>query len=161
MNYPEQEKVSHPGLTAALVQGLAMALEGDEANQGWYTGLIAALENVSAAQASMSPGPGRTTVAAHAEHIRFTLRYLNGMFRGENPQVDWADSWKLQELGQEDWANLRAEIKREYEQLKAFTQEKPFWREQGLAAMIHSVAHTAYHAGAIRQMLKGVQISRV
>lgn len=156
MDYPEHEKVSHPGLSNALVQGLKMALDGDEANQGWYTGMIAALENVSAEQASTPPGPGRTTAAAHAEHIRFTLKYMNGMFRGEKPQVDWADSWKVQKVNEAEWESLRSEIKHEYKRLLEFTEQKPFWREQGLAAMIHNVGHTAYHAGAIRQILKGV-----
>lgn len=156
MDYPEHEKVSHPGITSALVQTLKMSLEGDEANQGWYTGILSAMDNISAEKASTPPGEGRTTAAAHAEHIRFTLKYMNAMFRGEKPQVDWAESWKVQKVSEGEWAGLRAEIKSEYERLLEFIQEKPFWREQGLAAMINNVGHTAYHAGAIRQILKGV-----
>lgn len=156
MDYPEHEKVSHPGITKALLQTIKMSLEGDEANQGWYNGILTAMDNISAEKASTPPGPGRTTAAAHAEHIRFSLNYMNAMFRGEQPQVDWADSWKVQQVNEAEWATIRSEIKREYDRLIEFTEQKPFWREQGLAAMINNVGHTAYHAGAIRQILKGI-----
>lgn len=150
----EQAEVSSPAITNALIATLKMALYGDELNDGWYNGLLFALENVSSERASMPPGPGRATIAAHAEHVRFTLHVMNARGRGENAEVDWAESWKVQTVNAADWNALRENIKREFEALRDGIENRAAWREQGLATMINNIAHTAYHASAIRQLLK-------
>ena len=150
----EQVEISSPAITNALIAALKMALYGDEQNHGWYNGLLFALEGVSAERASRPPAPGRATVAAHAEHVRFTLQVVNAWGRGENPEVDWADSWKVQTVNQDEWNTLREGIKREFEALREGIQNRTTWREQGLMTMINNIGHTAYHASAIRQLLK-------
>ncbi|RIH75502.1 hypothetical protein Mterra_03975 [Calidithermus terrae] len=152
--YPE---FSLPALGNVLVHSLKMALEGDEHNGGWYNGLLFALENVSAEQASRAPAEGRATVAAHAEHVRFTLEVANAWLRGERPEINWADSWKVQQVSEAEWEALKAGLRQQYETLLEMAHSRPTWREPGVALMIDNIAHTAYHAGAIRQMVKLVQ----
>lgn len=152
--YPE---FSLPALGSALVHSLKMALEGDEHNGGWYNGLLFALESVSAEQASRASAEGRATVAAHAEHVRFTLEVANAWLRGERPEINWADSWKVQQVNEAEWEALKAGLRQQYETLLEMARGRPTWREPGVALMIDNIAHTAYHAGAIRQMVKRVQ----
>lgn len=149
-----QVEVSSPAITNALIATLKMAFHGDEQQHGWYNGLLFALEGVSAERASRPPAPGRATVAAHAEHVRFTLQVVNAWIRGENPEVDWADSWKVQTITAHDWDALRENIRQEFETLLSVIQDRAVWREPGLTMMINNIGHTAYHASAIRQLLK-------
>jgi hypothetical protein len=147
-------EISSPIITDAILATLRMAFLGDETQQGWYNGLLASLDGVTASQASSVPAPGRTSVAAHAEHVRFTLSVVNAWGRGEQPQVDWADSWATSSLTESEWDALRTDIRHEFETTIAGVQSRTAWREQGLQTVINNIAHTAYHAGAIRQILK-------
>ncbi|GEM83491.1 hypothetical protein [Meiothermus hypogaeus] len=156
MEYPEQEKFVHAGLTKALLSGLEMAFEGDETNQsyGWYNGLLFSLEPLSAAQAGQSITEGGSTIAAHADHALLTLRVVLAMLNNQRIEADWQSSWKLRQLSEAEWNQLKSELRQQYQATRALIQEKPFWRETELTQMIHHIAHTAYHASAIRQILR-------
>lgn len=157
MDYPEHEKFAHEGLTKALLSGLEMAFEGDETNQkyGWYNGLLFSLEPLSAEKAGKPAVEGGSTIAAHAHHMWVTLHFVQAMFRGEKYEADWGASWQAHQHPDEaEWKQLKADLRHAYQATRGFVQSKPFWREQGLAQMIHHIAHTAYHASAIRQILK-------
>ena len=159
MDYPEHEKLSHAGLTQSLLSALEMAMEGDEKNQkyGWYNGLLFSLEPLSAVQANQSSIESGSTIAAHADHILVTFRFVQTMFSGEQSQADWGGSWHQRNHPSEaEWSQLKADLMIEYQAMKDFIQNKPFWREQGLTQMLHHIAHTAYHSSAIRQILKAV-----
>jgi hypothetical protein len=152
MDYPEHEKFSHEGLTNALLNALETALIGTDP-QFWYTGIISAIQDLNAEQASRKLLPGYNTIAAHTEHIRVSLNYVRRTFAGEKLNVEW---WPLQTVDVAQWAELKQQLKVEYEMTIAFIKDKPFWREEGLTQMLDSIAHIAYHAGAIRQLAKGV-----
>jgi hypothetical protein len=162
MDYPEQEKFSHPGITQTLLDTLEMALEGDETDSkyGWYNGLLFSIEPLSAEQAGHSITPQGSTIAGHADHILLTLQYVGAMLRGQPYQADWGRSWhqpQLRQPSQAEWNQLKSDLRQEYQALREFMQNKPFWREPDLAAAINNIAHTAYHASAIRQILKASQ----
>ncbi len=159
MDYPEHEKFAHEGLTKALLNGLEMAMEGDEKDPkyGWYNGLLFSLEPLSAEQAAKSAIPGGSTIAAHADHILISLEFTLAMLKGEKYEADWGRSWHQDQYRQPSlaqWSQLKADLRREYQATADFIQSKPFWREEGLSHLIHNIAHTAYHASAIRQILK-------
>ncbi len=156
MEYAEREQFGHEGLTQALLRGLEMAFEGDETNQsyGWYNGLLFSLEPLSAAQAGQSINEGGSTIAAHADHILLTLRMVLAMFNNQRIEADWQSSWRLRQLSEAEWNQLKSDLRQQYQATRALIQEKPFWREEGLTQMIHHIAHTAYHASAIRQILR-------
>ncbi len=95
------------------------------------------------------------TIAAHTEHLRFSLSLANRAFRGENPygNADWAGSWRTQTLDAVEWDNQRAALRHEHEQLLAAIRSREDWDDpmmfQGALALI---GHAAYHLGAIRQI---------
>jgi hypothetical protein len=51
------------------------------------------------------------------------------------------------------WAGSQARLELHYLALLEFAAKKPFWHAEGLQALIDNIAHTAYHAGAIRQII--------
>jgi hypothetical protein len=148
-----EETVSSPLIANAFAQALEMALHGDEKQGAWYNGLVFALEGASAERAS-AHAPGRSSVLQHAEHARYCLQMVNRWLRGEQPEADWSAAWKLETLNDLEWEALKADLKTQLEMLLEVARTRPAWRERGLAMMIHNVAHAAYHAGAIRQLLK-------
>ena len=145
---------SHPDLTEALVATVRVAFEGSETKHDWYNGLLAAVDGVDAAGASWAPSEGRATIASHVEHVRFTLGVVNGALRGEQREVDWADSWKVRVVDDAGWDALRAALRGEYEALLALAAARPAWRGRGVQMMVNNVAHTAYHASAVRQLAR-------
>lgn len=157
MEYPEHEKFSHEGVTQALLKGLEMAVEGDETDSkyGWYNGLWFAVKDLGVQEAARALGPGRSTVAAHLDHVRLTLIYVRHALAGEEYKADWGSSWKIASPSEAQWEEIKTGFRQGYDALRQFIQSKPFWREPGLTAAIHNIGHTAYHAGAVRQILKG------
>jgi hypothetical protein len=77
-------------------------------------GLLASLEALSGSMASLRPG-GRSSVAAHVDHLRYGLHLLNRWANGEDPwtDADWAASWQRQQADDEEWRRLRDELTRE------------------------------------------------
>jgi hypothetical protein len=156
MDYPEHEKFAHEGLTNALIYALETAMVGTDP-KFWYTGVISAIKHLNAEQASSMILPGYTTIAAHAEHVRVSLNYVRRTFEGESVEVDWPATWATQQVDESQWHELQKQIEVEYDATVSFLRQKPFWREEGLIQMFDSIAHAAYHAGAIRQLAKGIK----
>src|SRR5262249_14367168 len=116
-------------------------------------GLVDALENVSAAAAS-TPNAG-ASIAAHADHLRYGLALLNRWANGEAApwdDADWTASWKKGVVTDAEWRALRDDLRREAEAwVTALAKPRELsGRELGWVA--GSVAHLAYHLGAIRQI---------
>ena len=57
-------------------------------------GLLASLDELSAEAASAQPG-GRSSIAAHVDHLRYGLELLNRWARGEDPWGDRAEFVQL------------------------------------------------------------------
>lgn len=131
---------------------------GDEAyvlNPG-DRGLLGVLDSVDAAAASARPMPGKTTIAAHVDHVRYGLGLLNRWAAGEeNPfaDADWNASWQRATVTDEKWQQLRDSLRREADKWQAAVAARQDWDDLAAAGTIASVAHTAYHLGAIRQIL--------
>lgn len=119
-------------------------------------GLLRQLESVPAAVASRRPMPGKTTIAAHADHLCYGLTLLNRWAAGD-PNA-WADadfdaSWQRTAVTDDQWRALRDHLRREAEAWRAHVRARPEWDDVAAAGALSSVAHTAYHVGAIRQIL--------
>lgn len=122
-------------------------------NQG-DPGLLAVLGRLSARDASRTHGGG-ASIAAHVDHLRYGLSILNAWARGDLPpreEMDWTASWRRNTVSEDGWRTLRDELRREAgEWGRALgTPREVSDREAGW--MAGSVAHLAYHLGAIRQM---------
>ena len=117
-------------------------------------GLLASLDQVSAKAASATV-TGGASIAAHAEHLRYGFSILNRWASGEAEPwatADWTAAWKKPSVSDDEWNTLRRELRRQAESWAAALAEP---RDMGNAAarwVTGSVAHTAYHLGAIRQI---------
>ena len=117
-------------------------------------GLLHSLENISAPAAS-ARSAGGGSIAAHVDHIRFGLSLLNRWVAGEPAPwkgADWAASWKIGTISETKWRTLRDDLRRETD-LWVNTLATP--RDVGdreLSWIIGTIAHVAYHLGAIRQI---------
>jgi hypothetical protein len=103
--------------------------------------------------------PGKTTIAAHVDHVYYGLSLLNRWAAGEtNPwaDADWDASWRRTTVNDDQWKKLRAELRRAAETWKTHVDEREHWDDLTAAGAVSSAAHTAYHLGAIRQILAGL-----
>jgi hypothetical protein len=119
-------------------------------------GFFGTLEGVSALLASRALVRGGSTIAAHANHLRFSMDLANRAFRGENAyaSADWAGSWKIKRVSESEWKRLIASLRAEYEKLREVIQAAPNWSNfYMLTGAMALVAHAAYHLSAIRQMV--------
>ena len=95
------------------------------------------------------------TIAAHAAHVSYGLSLMNRWAsEGGNPfaNAKWNEAWKISLVNEDQWKQIRADLKNEVfnwlEALKIPREVMPI----EMSGMIGSVAHTAYHLGAIRQI---------
>jgi len=134
---------------------------GDEAyvlNPG-DPGLLRQLDSIDAVAASKRPMPGKTTIASHVDHVCYGLSLLNRWAGGEaNPwaDADWDASWQRTVVGEDEWQALRNRLRDEAMAWKQVVATRTDWDDVTAAGALSSAAHTAYHLGAIRQILAGL-----
>ena len=116
-------------------------------------GLLRSLDSLSAAAASALTPTG-SSIAAHVDHLRYGLSLMNRWSAGENPfgDADWSASWKRTTVSDEEWQRLRSELRAEAARWLDALRTPREVREIELNGMIGSIAHLAYHLGAIRQI---------
>jgi hypothetical protein len=119
-------------------------------------GLLRSLDKLSAADASRAANGG-ATIAAHAQHVRYGLSLMNQWASsGGNPFADatWDEAWKISRVDESEWKEIRDGLRLEaHRWLTALNTPREVTALE-LAGMISSVAHFAYHLGAIRQISK-------
>lgn len=128
-------------------------------NQG-DPGLLKQLESLSAEIASSRPIPGKTTVAAHADHLHYSLSLLNRWASGEsNPwkSADWNASWQRTVVTEAQWTALCERLREAATTWQEAVENHGEWDELSAAGALASAAHTAYHLGAIRQILAAMR----
>ena len=122
-------------------------------NQG-DSGLLASLDRLSAAAASETP-EGRGSIASHTDHLRYGFMLLNRWASGNPPpwpDTDWTRSWKRTSVSETEWRTLRDDLRREADAWVAVLRTPREVTEVQAGWMAGSVAHLAYHMGAIRQL---------
>ena len=148
--------------SATLARLFAELVDGTGAFDGGYilntgdVGLRKSLEKLSAADASRSTNDG-ASVAAHVQHLRYGLSLMNRWAtEGGNPFADatWDAAWKTRDVDARAWDEIR----------NGFAGEARRWLDvlhtprdvsvTALNGMVASIAHLAYHIGAIRQIDK-------
>ena len=122
-------------------------------------GLLRSLDALSAADASHSVHDG-ATIAAHAQHLRYGLSLMNRWAgEGGNPFADakWDDAWQVSEVDADAWKEIRDGLGDEaHRWLEALGSPREVAGVE-LTGMISSIAHLAYHLGAVRQIDKQVR----
>jgi hypothetical protein len=156
---------SDPIFQNALVKLLVEIFDGPPGNEAFVLnpgdpGLMRQLDAIDAETASARPMAGKTTIAAHVDHVCFGLSLLNRWLDGEaNPWAgaDGDASWKRTAVNDEQWQSLRAELRRQWEAWRKQMVQRTSWDDLSAAGALSSAAHTAYHLGAIRQILAAVK----
>ena len=122
-------------------------------------GLLRSLERLSADDASRSANDG-ATIAAHAQHVRYGLSLMNRWAsEGGNPFADakWDEAWRISTVDNSQWAEIRGGLTEEaHRWLRALATPRQVVDIE-LAGMLGSIAHLAYHLGAIRQINKAAR----
>jgi hypothetical protein len=119
-------------------------------------GLLKSLDRLSAADASHSVNGG-ATIAAHAQHVRYGLSLMNRWAaEGGNPFTDakWDEAWTLSAVDPAAWQEIRNGLRDETHRWLDVLKSGKAVSDVELTGMIASVAHLAYHLGAIRQINK-------
>ncbi len=120
-------------------------------------GVFATIEKTSAEIASHSIGENQASIAAHLEHARFYLIALVEFMNGRTEKVNWDESWSVKTVNESEWTSLKENVRRDYEKTAETFQTIENWNDDNIGEAMAIVAHTAYHLGAIRQILKAVK----
>ena len=117
-------------------------------------GLLASLDKLSADDASRS-AHGGATIAAHVQHERYGLSLMNRWAtEGGNAfaNAKWDEAWKISRVDDNAWAEIRNGLRDEAQRWLQTLGTPREVRGIELSGMIASIAHLAYHLGAIRQI---------
>ena len=117
-------------------------------------GVFNSLEKINAEMASRSIAWEAATVAGHAEHARFYLQMLGEFMTGRTERADWNESWRVKTVDENEWAALQKSVRREYLRTLEIFGRIDLWDADKLGEAMAILAHTAYHLGAIRQIIK-------
>lgn len=140
-------------------------IDGPDATAAWMlnggdVGLLRSLDTLSAVAASAAPMAGAATIAAHVDHLRYGLSLMNRWSHGERDPwstADWTISWKRSTVNDQEWAELRQSLAREARTWLETLRSLRDYDEMELNGVIASVAHLAYHFGAIRQIDRSIR----
>jgi hypothetical protein len=116
-------------------------------------GLLRSLERLSAADASAVTRTG-ASIAAHVAHVAYGVSLMNRWSQGENPfgSADWRASWRKTAVTDAEWEGLRAQLRHEAARWLVVLRTPREVEGIELTGMLASIAHLAYHIGAVRQI---------
>jgi hypothetical protein len=149
-------------IAPTLEQLFAELTEGVPAGGGAFvlnsgdTGLLASLDLLSAADASRSVHEG-ATIAAHTQHVRYALSLMNAWAEeGGDPfsSARWDEAWKIREVDDAQWDGIRGGLRHEVRRWRQALRTPREVQAIEIAGMVGSIAHIAYHLGAMRQIAK-------
>lgn len=126
---------------------------------GGDPGMLGSLDRLSAAQASASVHDG-ATIAAHVEHVAYGLSLLNRWSAGErNPwaDADWSRAWRRTSVDDAEWEALRGDLRAQARMWVDSLRVAREVHDVELNGLVGSIAHLAYHLGAIRQIDKSAR----
>lgn len=119
-------------------------------------GLLRSLDKLSAADASHSVNGG-ATIAAHAQHVRYGLSLMNEWATdGGNPFANarWDQAWKMSTVNDAQWQEIRNGLRGAITAWQQVLKTPREVNDLELMGIVGSIAHLAYHLGAIRQINK-------
>jgi hypothetical protein len=152
--------IARRDFTTSLFALLKETFEGPGGNayldQG--AGLFQTLDALTAKEASHVPCVGAQTIAAHCAHLAYYVRANHDSMMGREPRLDWSSSWRPQQVGDQEWEELKDRVRREYAALLETLDSLETWSDQQVGDSMAIVAHTAYHLGAIRHALKNLRL---
>jgi hypothetical protein len=150
--------VSKGDLPTALSTLFGELVDGVTGPEAYMTntgdvGLLKSLDKVTARRASARTSAG-SSIASHVDHVRYGLSLMNRWSTGENPfdDADWTASWDRPRVTDEEWERLRHDLGDEAHRWLAVLKQPRDVTQSEMNSMIGTIAHLAYHLGAIRQI---------
>ena len=140
-------------LFSELVDGVTSSRGGYMLNTG-DAGMLASLDKLSADDASRSANGG-ATIAAHTQHVRYGLSLMNQWAaEGGNPfaNAKWDEAWKIARVDASQWEEIRKGLRAETERWLTVLKTPREVAGIEFTGLVSSIAHLAYHLGAIRQI---------
>ncbi len=120
------------------------------------TGLFDTLSSLSAEQVSKRTNEA-PSIVAHCEHVRFYNNLLLSDLKGETlGKVDWKQTWLLQSANADEWETLKKTLQDQYREMMGLLESFTTWDDDKVGIPMAVLVHTAYHLGAIRQLLRFV-----
>jgi hypothetical protein len=124
------------------------------------TSLFETLASISAEEASRPICANCASLAAQVNHVRFYIDVMiEGARTGEQKPADWAASWQVGSVTDDEWRELVERLRAAYQQVRGFAHAFDAWDERFVGGAFALVGHCAYHLGEIRQglgVLRGV-----
>lgn len=124
----------------------------DKGDSLWET-----LENVTAEQASVPIVPGGNSIAGQVAHMTYYFDIMAMYMRNDPPEkADWAEAWKIVEVDEETWKDLKRALAERQAELNVLIDNAPeelFADPDIIGGTYAIVAHTAFHLGQIRHAL--------
>ncbi len=119
------------------------------------TSLFETLASVSAEEASRPVHANGANLAAQVNHLRFYIDVMmtEGARTGEQRPADWASSWRVGVVTEDEWHELVERLRAAYGQVRAFAGSFEDWDARFVGGAFALVGHCAYHLGEIRQGL--------
>jgi hypothetical protein len=127
---------------------------------GGDPGLLRSLDKLSAEAGSRPSAAGGASIAAHVDHVCYGLELMNRWSDGDaDPwsSADWAASWRRTTVDELEWSALRDRLREVSQRWYHVLRSPREMSELELNGVIASVAHLAYHLGAIRQIDRSIQ----
>ena len=145
----------------ALSKLLVEVLNGPPGNEAFVLnpgdpGLLRQLDSIDARSASTRDVPGKTTIASHVAHVLYGFQLMNRWAQGEeNPfaNADWEAAWKRTTVSESEWNALSRDLRNECDAWRKAVAARSDWDDLAASGSLASAVHTAYHLGAIRQIL--------
>ncbi len=138
-----------------LLGVLTEAFEGPQQSWSYFTdtgrdsGLFGTLEGLDAQAASRTLG--RTSIAAHVNHVIFGLNASSRWIEGNRATHGGAESWGANAVTEQEWARCRERLQAAYQDVRRSIEIFAADSEEAMAGAVGTLAHVAYHLGAIRQ----------
>jgi hypothetical protein len=141
---------------------------GSEVEQTWIIdgrpgyGITSTMKGITAKKASTPIVEGGSTIAAHTEHLRWSLEFALTFYRGEQPSGNWEESWTVHQVTEEEWEQLQLALLVAYQKLIYALKEVKDWSNPHfLKGTMALLPHAAYHLGAVKQLLIAVEGHRL
>ena len=114
------------------------------------SGLLGTVKKLTAEEASTPIIDNGTTIAAHVEHLRWSLNKTKSFLRGENPVMNWSESWRVRRIDPENWMLLIEQLRIEYDQLVQWLSSGvSLASDEQLKEVLALIPHAAYHLGEV------------
>lgn len=95
-------------------------------------------------------------IAAHTEHLRYYLEVLNNFLNGTAQVADWSKSWSITDVTKKEWKEIKDNLQNAYEKVTKTFETFDSWNDDSITEATAIIVHSAYHLGAIRQIIKTV-----